>query len=428
MLKGPKKISKRQIIFGSLFIAYIIMVLGVTFISRGSHFQGSMNIHFLSSYQEAWNKFTALSWQFLILNIFMFVPFGFLLPLLHNKFFKFYYTLAASLLFTLFIELFQLKTGIGIFEVDDIFNNVLGAFIGYGIIMALISAFTAKNNKGISVIGFLSPLLITVAVFVGIFVYYDHKELGNIPQDYTYKINLNSAEIVVNTSLNESQDLAPIYKAPTYQKEESAQWVRGFFENMDIDTAGLEINAYNDNAIFWQRGEPTYNVWINYIGGRYSFTDFSSFDDEAEPMNIEEDLLMKAINDFGITIPEEAIFTHEGAGRYQWKVDKLARGDTLIDGTITCTYYSDNTVKDLDNNLITYQKVRDASVKSKKGAFGELTEGKFRYISDGKIDEIIIENISLDYILDTKGFYQPVYHFESIIDGNEHSILIPAIH
>ena len=90
ILKGNKKFSKKQIIFGSLFIAYIIMVFGVTFLSRGSHFQGSMNIHFLSSYRDAWNSFSLRSWQFIILNIFMFVPFGFLVPLLEKRFHKIY--------------------------------------------------------------------------------------------------------------------------------------------------------------------------------------------------------------------------------------------------------------------------------------------------------------------------------------------------
>ncbi len=34
---------------------------------------------------------------------------------------------------------------------------------------------------------------------------------------------------------------------------------------------------------------------------------------------------------------------------------------------------------------------------------------------------------SIEYMMDTKGFYQPVYSFTSIIDGNEYSIIIPAI-
>jgi len=216
-------------------------------------------------------------------------------------------------------------------------------------------------------------------------------------------------------------------KAPTYNEDEAIQWVNDFFNNMGIEASDLDINAYNDNAIFWRRGEPTYNIWFNYIGGRYSFTDFSHFDDGLEPMNIEEDLLLNAINGYGINIPDEAKFIIEEKGRYQWKVDKLINGDILIDGLITCTYFNDNTIKDIDNNLIRYKKMKDVSIKSEMDAFEELVDGKFRYYNDGNIDKIFIKNISLDYVLDTKGFYQPVYSFKSIINGNEYSIIIPAI-
>ena len=431
IFKGNKKISKRQMILGGLFIIYMIMVFGVTFLSRGPNFRGSISIHFLSSYREAWNSFSLRSWQFIILNIFMFVPFGFLLPLLNKRFHKYYNTLIAATLLTMFIELFQLVTGIGIFEVDDIFNNVLGALIGYGIIMALLSIIKSEKNKGLKkglkVVGYLSPLMITIAIFLSIFMYYYNKELGNIAQDYIYKINLKNTNIEFNSSLNDNNDLVPIYRAPIYTKDESRQWVSDLFNNLGIDGSNLEIDAYHENAIFWKRGEPTYNIWFNYIGGTYSFTDFSHFDDGVEPMKIEESLLLEALNDFRINIPEEAEFYIGDNGQYQWKVAKFVKGDILLDGVITCTYFNDNTVKDLSNNLITYQKIKDVSIKSEKEAFEELMSGKFRYYYGENIKDIIIENISLEYILDTKGFYQPVYSFTSIIDDNEYSIIIPAI-
>lgn len=427
VLKGNKKFSKKQIIFGGLLIAYIIMVLGVTFLNRGTQFNGNMNTHLFSSYRDAWNKFTLRSWQFIIFNIFMFVPFGFLLPLLHERFHKIYNTLIAALMFTVLIELFQLKTGIGIFELDDIFNNVLGALIGYGIIMALLIVIKSGKIKNLKIIGFLSPLVITIAIFISIFVYYDNKEFGNIPQAYIYKINLKNTTIDLNTSLKDNKDLAPIYKAPTYTKDEAIQWVKEFFNNLGIDISNMEIDAYNDTAIFWRRGEPTYNIWFDYIGGSYKYTDFSHFDDGVEPMNIEEDLLVDKLTDFGVSVPEEADYITEGDGSYQWKVDKHIVGDTLWDGVISCTYFNDNTIKKLSNNLIIYKKIKDVSIKSEKEAFEELASGKFRYYNDENIDNIIIESVNLEYILDTKGFYQPVYLFTTVIDSKEYFIIIPAI-
>ena len=99
----------------------------------------------------------------------------------------------------------------------------------------------------------------------------------------------------------------------------------------------------------------------------------------------------------------------------------------LIDGEIDCTYYSDNTIKQIRNNLVTYEKTKDVTIKSEREAYEELQDGKFRYYSGDNIGEIIIDGVTLDYVMDTKGFYQPVYSFSSKIDGNEILITIPAI-
>lgn len=426
-LKGKKRLSKKQAAVGSLFIIYIIMVLGVTFLSRGSHFKGSLNLRLFSSYKEAWNEFSFRAWQYIILNIFMFMPFGFLLPLLHERFQRFHYTLIGTLLFTAFIEVSQLITGAGIFELDDIFNNTLGGIIGYGIIMAIILVFRPSRKKVLNIVGFLSPLVITVAAFIVMFVYYNNKEFGNLTAQYVFKINLKNTNLILNTPLEESIINYSVYKAPTYTKEEALVQVKDLFKHMDIDAPNIEIDAYSNDALYWRRGEASYSIWFYNIGGRYNFTDFSSFDDGVNPADTDEATLLDILRDFGINIPSEADFNREQIGSYQWRIDKYVEGNNLINGAITCTYFSDNTIKELNNYLIIYEKIRDVSVKSEKEAYEELVAGKFHYYYGDNISEIIIEDVSIDYQMDSKGFYQPVYSFKSIIDGNEQSITIPAI-
>ncbi|OJE34823.1 teicoplanin resistance protein VanZ [Bacillus proteolyticus] len=65
-------------------------------------------------------------------NVIIFIPFGFLLPLLFKQINN---VKMASKIFTLFIcliESLQLLTFSGIFDIDDIILNMLGALIGYG--------------------------------------------------------------------------------------------------------------------------------------------------------------------------------------------------------------------------------------------------------------------------------------------------------
>lgn len=65
-------------------------------------------------------------------NILVFVPLGFLLPLLSDEMRKFSVVLINAFTFVLGIEVFQLFSAFGAFDVDDIMLNCLGAAIGYG--------------------------------------------------------------------------------------------------------------------------------------------------------------------------------------------------------------------------------------------------------------------------------------------------------
>lgn len=145
LMNGEKKLEKRQTFIGFLLTIYIIMVIGVTFLNRGGSFYGNANLHFLSSYREAWNTFAIRNWQFIILNILMFVPLGILLPMLHKNFHNKKWTIGLAFILTLLIECVQLITGFGIFELDDIFNNLLGAVIGYGVVMGIFELIKGKN-------------------------------------------------------------------------------------------------------------------------------------------------------------------------------------------------------------------------------------------------------------------------------------------
>lgn len=427
MLGGKKSISKKQVIFGGLFTIYMIMVIGVTFLSRGSYYKGSANLDFLSSYKEAWYSLNFRAWQYIVLNIFMFAPFGFLLPLLNKQFQKMRYTFIATLLFTLLIEAFQYISGKGIFELDDIFNNTLGGIIGYGIIMVIISVIQPSSNKGLKIIAYLSPLVITASIFIGMFVYYENKEFGNLAISYIQKIDLKNASVNLDTTISDKKSIAPVYKAPTYTKDEAKEYVKDLYQRMDIEAENIEIVAYSDNALYWRRGEPTYNVWFYNIGGRYSFNDFSAFGDEVEPEDTDEATLLKMLNGYEIYVPSEAKFIEGNTGNYSFKVDKYIDGDTLIDGEVECVFYSDNTIKEIRNNLITYEKVKDVTIKSEKEAYEELQEGKFHYYYGENIGDILVNNITLDHVMDTKGYLQPVYLFQAKIDGNEVEIKIPAM-
>lgn len=66
-------------------------------------------------------------------NILVFVPFGFLFPMVSRDGEKFSVMFANAFTFVLGIETFQLFSAFGAFDVDDILLNCLGAALGFGL-------------------------------------------------------------------------------------------------------------------------------------------------------------------------------------------------------------------------------------------------------------------------------------------------------
>lgn len=71
------------------------------------------------------------SFENLVGNVVVFIPFGFLLPMLHRKSRRFLVLMLNAFLFVSGIEVFQLFSAFGAFDVDDILLNCFGAFIGW---------------------------------------------------------------------------------------------------------------------------------------------------------------------------------------------------------------------------------------------------------------------------------------------------------
>ena len=63
-------------------------------------------------------------------NIGMFIPLGFLLPKCFEALRKKRYTILIAMCGSLLIEVIQGALGMGLFEIDDVMNNTIGAVIG----------------------------------------------------------------------------------------------------------------------------------------------------------------------------------------------------------------------------------------------------------------------------------------------------------
>jgi glycopeptide antibiotics resistance protein len=148
---------------------YILSVLYLTLLNRSMNADMLYNLKLFWSYQDMMRVPGYFYYKVIVLNILLFVPFGFLPAFLIKRFNSIKIIVLLAFLFSSYIELSQLLFRRGLFELDDLFNNSLGALIGYGIFYSFHGLFTNKIDKITRFILGLLPCLTVSSFFIVIY-------------------------------------------------------------------------------------------------------------------------------------------------------------------------------------------------------------------------------------------------------------------
>ena len=126
------------------FIAYLLLLGYMLFFSsyfgREGHDNYRYNLIFLQEIGRFYHYgLRTGDWELFVLNVWgnigVFVPIGMFLPKLLNRCKNFWLTTLFTFELTFVIEIIQLLSRVGSFDVDDLFLNTLGGILGYIIYM-----------------------------------------------------------------------------------------------------------------------------------------------------------------------------------------------------------------------------------------------------------------------------------------------------
>ncbi|MDE5558724.1 MAG: VanZ family protein [Ruminococcus sp.] len=137
-----------------MFIIYILNVLSLTFIvretmilrtpeNRGVILQPFREVNAMLHQPNHFFWFMQI-----FLNIILFIPLGFLLPMISERFRSLWITAVIGFIFSAGIETMQYITGRGLTEVNDVINNTAGALVGYILYVGVMWIYkkTQENN------------------------------------------------------------------------------------------------------------------------------------------------------------------------------------------------------------------------------------------------------------------------------------------
>lgn len=140
MAVSNMKGKKERIISIIIFVIYIIALGYFLFFAesmgrttRGDEYH--YNLQPLFEIKRIWRSSHILGMKYVILNfagnVIAFIPFGYLLPKMVKKKPRLFHTVLFSFEFSLLVELTQLISRTGSFDVDDLILNTFGGLIGY---------------------------------------------------------------------------------------------------------------------------------------------------------------------------------------------------------------------------------------------------------------------------------------------------------
>ena len=170
------------------------------------------------AWREAWNQFALQAWLNVLLNIALFVPLGVLLPVLSGKFRKWKQMLLAGLGVSLAIEFAQLATGRGMFDVDDLFTNVLGAMVGWSITSLILTVLARGNGWKKRCLGCLLIPAALACAFAAIGIGYAVKPYGNLPDAPAVAADLKDVQWKLDFAPEDVPATAQVYQAGRLDK------------------------------------------------------------------------------------------------------------------------------------------------------------------------------------------------------------------
>jgi glycopeptide antibiotics resistance protein len=433
---GQRSLSKTQGLILFLLSCWLLLVLGLTTLSRGANFTGSFNIDFFSSYINAWNKWSISELQLIIFNMLMFTPLGFLLPLFWKKAEKFKITLFVSIGLTVCIEIVQLLTGTGIFELDDLFHNCIGSLFGYFCIMAVLSIVREKRLR-FTPIGKVLIFPCVIGMIIGtVSLFYQQQPYGNMPILPAIKQDMSRIQITTDLSLVDQLAMASIYKNIYAEDQDYIErMLAQLSESEDVIFASVQRRE-GENRVYTGKSQRSEEVQLNFFfrTGYWHYTtwrDTAQLTEEAvkNHRNIYENWLEESE-----LLPDTAVFSIQNNETLRWDVpeknDLSISQTAFTSGSILMQFDSNLKLASMDYGISWNEYVTTEEIISPKAAFEQVEKGNFeQYVPFQQGDTLWVKECKLAYVYDTKGFYQPIYQFTGYINekGNLWDCQIPAL-
>ena len=373
----------------SLFM--LLVVRGEGFSLEG---MGWYSLDLFHEYRSLAASFTANAFINILMNILIFLPFGFLFALPFGESKRRWLVLPLGFSATLAVEFIQLVTRSGIADVDDLFNNFLGVLCGFAIARSALSIRAGRGGRGalcaLAALIFLAPPFIAWGLSAASPYGVSGYQTGG-REPLTDEISFSDEAL---SFLDSAPETYAYYSTPGGTLEDARECAAAFFARFgtDIETEDL----YDDMAYF--RDGPRY-VSYHYAGPVVEYC----APGEAEPT---EEGLRALLADWGLDLPGSAAFEELGPESYRFSLaPEDGRGGTVdidLHGSAIRVTYS----------IFELTSAGGAAMLKPDEVEAQLRRGAYAgWVEDPDAPQEIA-SAAVEYELDSKGVCRPLLRLD----------------
>ena len=403
---------------------YLAVLFYATLLRNDGGFSQT-NFHLFRAWREAWNSFSAKNWLNVLLNVALFLPLGVLLPLLSRRFRRWYWTIPLGLLISAAIETVQYTLALGLADVDDVFCNTLGTALGYCLLMgglALLRRADRRYGWAMTVPAVFCAGLAAAGLI------YTLQPYGNLSLAASYRAAIGSCGWELAWEPDASPCTAPVYRAEGLDRTEADAFARTFFA--DVGGELQDSTYYDDSAYYADHRSPGHFLFVNNQDGGFTYSAMAAKD--LPWAEHPEASVRTALSQCGISIPDHAAFAYEGDGWHSFGLKQAVTETGMYDGQLRCRMNEAGQIGEIEQFLHHYAACGEVSILSEEEALTKLRSGWFQEPYSFSVNPpavLQVHGVDLEYRIDTKGFYQPVYVFRVSVDGAPMpgGLLIPAL-
>ncbi|MBE5935504.1 MAG: VanZ family protein [Lachnospiraceae bacterium] len=433
--KELTKYEKFEVFIRCMFIGYLLAVMNITLLrTDGIRSRFAINLKPFRGIEDilehyTYSQYAGIQIDFFIGNVLLFVPFGFLIPIVYKKINSYFKVSLLTITSILVIEIIQFFTGYGAFDIDDIMYNFVGSMCGYGFYIIIRSIHIEKNNRIKNIIIGCVPYLIILCLGIGIKVAYNVSKYGILPSQYIYKSGKKIENINYNIELNDEEKEDYVYLEAEPGGLESV--TKLFGENIDKVLFGLVGKEYTTTeedtkeCRYFVSRDKTYTLKYGQFGfyEGISFTNnelnklyeneedtetyFSPVDKSVIRRNIDvlKDVLSKV--GFEITDDVKYIVTETYPG-IELRIDNgiNSKGEKEFIN-INGKFNNNGDWLKIGVYIDTYRKTKNRiDIISEKELINRIKNGESQVFID---NSETIQSIDLKWEQSSKGYYFPIY-------------------